>query len=481
MSDMKTPDWVKDTVFYQIFPDRFAQSARVSKPARLQPWGDPPQSHLFQGGDLLGVVEHLDHLVDLGIGAIYFCPVFQSTSNHRYHTYDYFQVDPLLGGNAALEALIQEAHARGIKLVLDGVFNHASRGFFQFNDILENGPDSPYLDWFHARSFPLRPYGPPDQPPGYDCWWGNRALPKFNTATPEVREFLWGVAEHWIRLGIDGWRLDVPNEIDDDEFWREFRRRVKAINPDAYIVGEIWERADRWLAGDQFDAVMNYPLARAILGFTAADSLDPAVISGTGYGAIPPLSGENFAEQLLDQLDWYPDEAGQAQLNLLGSHDTPRFRTVAKGDESAYRLATLLQMTLPGAPCIYYGDEVGMEGGKDPDCRRAFPWHTPTAWNLESYALTKRLIQVRSKEITLRRGATEVILARGELLAYRRALGERQAYVVVNASRQNTSADLRGLQPGNYLECLSGQQIALSEEATFAVGARSGLLLVPLS
>ncbi|HEX7586884.1 MAG TPA: glycoside hydrolase family 13 protein, partial [Anaerolineae bacterium] len=245
---IQTPEWVKDAVFYQIFPDRFASSAQVEKPHNLEAWDSPPTTFGFKGGDLLGVVEHLDYLQDLGVNAIYFTPVFQSTANHRYHTHDYFQIDPILGGNAAFKTLLDAAHARGMRVVIDGVFNHASRGLYQFNHALENGKASPYLDWFTFRGFPVRAY---DEPINYEAWWGLPALPKFNTTNPQVREFIFRVAEHWVQQGIDGWRLDVPGEIDDDEFWREFRRRVKAANPDAYIVGEIWHKADRWLAGDQ--------------------------------------------------------------------------------------------------------------------------------------------------------------------------------------------------------------------------------------
>ena len=229
----------------------------MPKPSNLQPWGAPPTAHGYQGGDLLGVVEHLDYLADLGINAIYFNPIFRSASNHRYHTHDYYQVDPMLGGNAALRELLDAAHARGIRVVLDGVFNHASRGFFQFHDILENGPESAYLDWFTVEEWPLRPYGGRQ---GRTIGAGG-ATGRCRSSTPTRRpcgEFLWDVARYWIEFGIDGWRLDVPQEIDDDEFWREFRRVVKAANPDAYIVGEIWGDAERWLQGDQFDAVMNY-------------------------------------------------------------------------------------------------------------------------------------------------------------------------------------------------------------------------------
>ena len=242
MTEPQTPDWVRDAIFYQIFPDRFARSLTVPKPRHLDEWGAPPTYHGYQGGDLIGVVEQLDYLVDLGVNAIYFTPIFQSASNHRYHTHDYEKVDPMLGGNAALRRLIDEAHARGIRVVLDGVFNHASRGFFQFHDILENGPDSAYLDWFTVNEFPLNAYDG-EKAPSYKAWWGLPALPKFNTDYPEVREFLWGIGRKWIEFGIDGWRLDVPNEIDDDAFWREFRRRVRAGNPEAYIVGEVWTDA----------------------------------------------------------------------------------------------------------------------------------------------------------------------------------------------------------------------------------------------
>ncbi|MBV8078200.1 MAG: alpha-glycosidase, partial [Planctomycetaceae bacterium] len=222
MNDPQTPDWVRDAIFYQIFPDRFARSLTVPKPSLLDEWGAPPTYHGYQGGDLIGVIERLDYLVELGINAIYFTPIFQSASNHRYHTHDYEKVDPMLGGNDALRRLLDEAHARGIRVVLDGVFNHASRGFFQFHDILENGANSAYLDWFTVTSFPLYAYES-DRPLGYKAWWNLPALPKFNTDTPAVREFLWGIGRKWIDFGIDGWRLDVPNEIDDESFWREFR------------------------------------------------------------------------------------------------------------------------------------------------------------------------------------------------------------------------------------------------------------------
>ncbi|HEY3342313.1 MAG TPA: alpha-amylase family glycosyl hydrolase, partial [Anaerolineae bacterium] len=191
------PAWVKDTIFYQIFPDRFAKSTRVAKPTNLEPWDTRPSVYGFKGGDLLGVVEHLDYLHELGITAIYFTPIFQSTANHRYHTHDYYRVDPVLGGDTALHELIHAAHARNIRIIIDGVFNHASRGFYQFNHILENGAASPYIDWFSIKGFPLHAYE--GKPVNYEAWWGIPALPKLNTALPAVREFIFDVAEYWIR------------------------------------------------------------------------------------------------------------------------------------------------------------------------------------------------------------------------------------------------------------------------------------------
>ncbi len=436
----KTPDWVKDAIFYQIFPDRFAASARVEKPSNLEPWDAPPTPFGFKGGDLLGVVEHLDYLHDLGINAIYFNPIFQSTANHRYHTHDYFQVDPILGGNAAFQTLLDAAHARGIRVVIDGVFNHASRGFYQFNHTLENGKASPYVDWFTFHGFPVHAY---QDPINYEAWWGLPALPKFNHANPQVREFLFRVAEHWVRAGIDGWRLDVPGEIDDDEFWREFRRRVKAINPNAYIVGEIWQRADRWLAGDQFDAVMNYQFTRACLAFFIdRASANRELLQEHSYGPVKSIDATEFARTLEEMLNWYTPEIAYAQMNLLDSHDTARFVTIARGDTTALRLALLMLFTYPGAPTIYYGDEIALEGRRDPDARRAMIWN-PGRVNREMLDYAKRLTALRNKYAALRRGAFINLYANGKVYAFARQHKGETLVVAINAERDPIVLDLR--------------------------------------
>jgi cyclomaltodextrinase / maltogenic alpha-amylase / neopullulanase len=475
----QTPDWVRDAIFYQIFPDRFARSLAVPKPSHLDEWGAPPTVHGYQGGDLIGVVEKLDYLCDLGVNAIYFTPIFQSASNHRYHTHDYEKVDPMLGGNAALRRLIDEAHARKMRVVLDGVFNHASRGFFQFHDILENGADSAYLDWFTVSNFPLYAYDH-DRSPGYKAWWNLHALPKFNTDTREVREFLWGIARRWIDFGIDGWRLDVANEIDDDAFWREFRRRVRDGNPEAYIVGEVWVESQRWLRGDMWDAVMNYLFTRACIGFFIGRSVDHGELIRTSLRDAQPLDAPAFARALEWLLGLYHENVNLVQMNLLDSHDMARFVTLARGDKTALRLATLFQMTYPGAPSIYYGDEVGMEGRHDPDNRRAFPWHRPETWDTPLLHDFQRLIALRKARPALRRGTFQVLLAEGEVFAYARRLGDEAVVVALNVSSATRRVDvpLCGIVPdGSGLDEVWTHDAARAEGGSLRgieLGPRSG-------
>jgi cyclomaltodextrinase / maltogenic alpha-amylase / neopullulanase len=437
-----TPGWVRDAVFYQVFPDRFASSARVHRPGAMEPWDTPPTAHGFKGGDLLGIVERLDYLDDLGINALYLNPIFSSASNHRYHTYDYLEVDPLLGGNDALRELLDAAHARGMRVVLDGVFNHAGRGFWPFHHLLEAGAASPYRNWFHVDERlddgrPLQAYPPPGTPHaehGYRAWWGLPALPKLNTDEPEVREYLFGVAEHWLRFGIDGWRLDVPAEIDDEAFWQEFRQRCRAIRPDAYLVGELWRMAPDWLRGDRFDALMNYALGETILGFAAGRHLDAAVVAGHHEYAIGlrSLDGADFASRVLELSAAYDPDIVAVQLNLLGSHDTPRMRTVLGGDLDAVRLAALLQGTLPGAPCIYYGDEIGLTGGNDPECRGAFPWDEGR-WESGLRDAFRGLVRLRRAESALRDAPLRIAATEGRAVAIERGAADRRFVVAANA------------------------------------------------
>jgi len=498
MTTINTPDWVKDAVFYQIFPDTFARGNDFGDQAestgrclprrlKLEPWNSPPSARGYKGGNLWGVIEHLDYLVELGITAIYFCPIFQSASNHRYHTHDYFQVDPMLGGNQALARLLDAAHVRGIRVVLDGVFNHASRGFFQFHDICENGLESAYVDWFEIQdhSRPLNPYDTQARARGkdkwatnYRCWWNLPALPEFNTANPEVREFLWSVATHWIKFGIDGWRLDVPECITTEGFWEEFRNRVKAINPDAYLVGEIWRPAPEWLAGDRFDALMNYVFSRACLNFFGGAVLDTRFKPG-GF-KLKPIRARGFARAIAEMLAHYDWEVTQVQLNLLGSHDTPRVLSLMGGDHASLRLATLFQMTMPGAPCIYYGDEVGLAsaGSRGHEGRVSMPWEEES-WDRDLLAGVKEMIALRKAHPALRRGKYRTLHFHdhSNSFAFLRHLDDEKLVVIINNGKEPWPVKVRvkGVVPdGAGLETVLG-----SGEYRVQKGSIQGAILPP--
>ncbi len=483
--EITTPDWVKNSVFYQIFPDRFRKSTenlpQYLQSSNLESWELPPRYDSYKGGNLWGVLEKLDYLQDLGINAIYFTPIFQSASNHRYHTHDYYQIDPLLGGNKAFFALLEGAHQRNMKIVLDGVFNHASRGFFFFNDILENGPNSPWLDWFVIEDWPLSAYDG-SKPANYLSWVGNRALPQFNHYNPHVREYIMEIAEYWIRQGIDGWRLDVPFEIKIPDFWQEFRTRVKGINPDAYIVGEIWTDARQWLDGSQFDGVMNYLFTAPTMAFTGGDRIILKYVEHQDYSPYPPLSAGEYGVAIQKLLALYHWEIQLTQLNLLASHDTARLLTIAGGDIPTVELSTLLLLTFPGAPSIYYGDEVGLAGGNDPDSRRGFP--NETDWNNSLLDYHKELISLRHKYQALRTGDYKVLYAEGSVYVFARVLGLEEVIVAVNVDIQSVSvvvniSDLKS-QPDKFLFGKGGFSVkseANSHYLELNIPPRSGLIL----
>jgi cyclomaltodextrinase len=479
-----TPQWVKDAVFYQIFPDRFARGQKSPRFDRLEAWEAPPTMTGFKGGDLMGVLERLDYLQDLGINAIYFNPIFQSTANHRYHTFDYYHVDPLLGGDKAFKKLLKEAHRRGIRIVLDGVFNHASRGFYPFNHIMENGPASPYLDWFDVRGFPMNAYG---GRPNYRSWRGLAALPEFNTKNPQVRQFIFGVARFWIEQGIDGWRLDVPNNIDDDSFWQEFRQVVKSTNPQAYLVGEITTEAQRWLKGNQFDGVMNYQFTQACLGFFGGKRINPKLEEHfMGLPPVPHLDAAAFARRAEQLLSLYPHEAALAQLNLLDSHDMPRFLSLVKGDKDSLRLAVLFQMTYPGAPCVYYGDEIGLSSGESPRseaARGAFPWQDQPHWDNDLRKYYQDLIAIRKAHPALRSGDFVTLHAEGNVLAYMRRSADERFAVVINNGDDSYPLDIPAeccFSEGAYLSSQIGCQqarVVNGRITRLALEPRSGIIL----
>jgi glycosidase len=419
---MYSPSWVKDAIFYQIFPDRFCRSERYKAVGKFVPWDSKPTRENMFGGNLAGIEDHLDYIKSLGVTALYLCPIFKSNSNHRYHTVDYFEIDPVLGTMEDFDRLVKKVHKLGLRIILDGVFNHCSRGFFQFNSLMELGPSSPYVDWFHVKGWPLNAYS---GKPNYECWWNYPALPKFNTGCQEVRDYLFSVAEFWTRRGIDGWRLDVPNEIDDDSFWQEFRRRVKAINKDAYIVGEIWDTPERWLQGDQFDGVMNYLFRKAVMKFLFDDQ---------------PISVGEFCDRLRAA---FPQGRGDTPMNLLGSHDTTRLMSQTRTSWERIRLALTLMFFMPGAPCVYYGEELGMKGGKDPDNRRSLPWEKLPEMEKEPvFALVRELTEMRQKNGVLRDGSLDIACT-GDGFTVVRALGKKKMTLAVTLSADQPSFEIK--------------------------------------
>jgi len=370
----KAPEWVKNTVWYQIFPDRFANGDSSKDPAGTLAWNSiEPASDSIFGGDLQGVLQHLDYLVDLGINGIYFTPLFRAHSNHKYDTVNYFEIDPQFGSIQEMKDVVKECHARGIRVMLDAVFNHCGQDFPPFQDVLQHGEASQYKDWFHISFSSTGDIQ-------YETFSFEKSMPKLNTQHPEVRKLLFDVGQFWIReCHIDGWRLDVANEI-DHQFWKDFRQMIKRDHPDVYLVGEVWHDAMPWLDGDQFDAVMNYPFAQLLHQFFA-------------YNVI---NAEQFTKSLQHYLHQYPKPVYHTLFNMVGSHDTPRIVNLAKMNKKKVKLLSVFQFSFYGSPSIYYGDEIGITGDQDPGCRKCMEWDT-SRQDQNMLTFMKRLIHLRKQ------------------------------------------------------------------------------------
>lgn len=382
---LKPIEWMKTARFYQIFVERFdIGDAEGDKSYINLKWGGIPNPKSFAGGDLRGIINRLDYIKGLGINCIYLTPVFKSVSNHKYDISDYYEVDPMFGDNAVLKELIDGAHALGMKVVLDAVFNHCSEFLPQFQDVKKNGEKSPYADWFVINSF---------KPFSYECFAACEYMPKFNTGSAGARKFLTDIGKYWVQeYGIDGWRLDVSDEVSHD-FWKQFRREIKAVKPDCILLGENWHDANVYLHGDEFDGIMNYAFTKACLDFYA-------------FGRFTP---KEFAEKLNELLMRNTDTVNIMMLNLLDSHDTDRFLTRVKGDVNKLMSALAVMFFYVGAPCIYYGTEIALEGGYDPDNRRCMDWNraqeqTPLKSlikelaKLKGASLTDDVISIRERD-----------------------------------------------------------------------------------
>lgn len=407
------PAWTRDAVVYNIFPDSFAAGKR------LAPNGAPP----CRGGTVRGVTENLDYIASLGFNCIYLNPIFAARSYHRYDTLDYYRIDPHMGTEDDLRDLVRRAHALGIRVILDGVFNHVSSDHPFFRDVLEKGRASRYYSCFYA--LPETPRLPAaGELPGYTCFSYVADMPKTNTADPFLRQYFCDVGAYWVRkFDVDGWRLDVANELDDG-FLRAFRASVKAAKSDALIVGEVWENAAHYLGGDMLDSAMNYDFRRYCRRFFAEQTVD----------------AETFDTNVSTLLLRYNENALFAQLNLLDSHDVSRFLSLCGGKTERMELAVLLQMTFPGMPCVFYGDEKGLCGESEPEYRR------PMAWDASSplEEVYRRMIALRKTHPALRYGSFHTELACGGVYRYSRVWNGTKITVAMNLGAEPVKAEKRG-------------------------------------
>jgi cyclomaltodextrinase len=398
------PAWSSGIVYYQIFPERFAVGDAKKALHAYVPWDSEPTRENFFGGDLAGVREKLPYLQSLGAECLYLTPVFAGDFNHKYATADYFHVDPDFGTDEELTALVRAAHAIGIRVILDGVFNHAGVRFAPFADVLANGEASRYKDWFYIKRFPVAV-----DASCYECVGDYPNMPRLRTANPDVREYILRVMLHWMEAaGIDGWRLDVADELDARTL-RCLREGVKARYPEALLLGETWGDASRLVCeGDQLDCAMNYLFRDAMIDFFAVGRIDT-----------PEL-----ANRLGHMLMKYPDAVNLCMYNCLDSHDTARFLTEAHGERWRLKLAIAFQMLFPGSPALFYGDELGMTGENDPGCRAGMAWDRPDAELLD---WTREMIALRKSSAAVRRGSYRPLsCGDGDVFALeRRGPGER--------------------------------------------------------
>ena len=385
----RTPAWVNDTVWYQIFPDRFCNGNHSLDPENVCPWRSHKETVRNEesfGGDLQGIISKLDYLKNLGITGIYMTPVNESHSNHKYDTVNYKKIDPHFGDEKVFKTLVDEAHSRGIRVMLDGVFNHSGYDFAPWQDVLQKGPESEYYDWFMINTWPLSEGGGHAHKGEYYAFAFFDDMPKLNTNNPKVRKYFIDICEDWVRkYGVDGIRLDVANEV-SHLFCKELRTRLKSINPDIFILGEIWHNALPWLRGDEFDAVMNYPLGESIKDFWIDKS----------------LTNEDFEFTVNRCYTMYMQQMNDVLFNLLDSHDTKRLRSDVKSLDAYFAQLAVL-FTMPGSPCIYYGTEIAMEGSYDPDCRRCMPWNAIERGEYDDRInIIRKLIELSKKEPLLK-------------------------------------------------------------------------------
>lgn len=457
----RAPQWASETVWYQIFPERFANGDSSNDPEGTLPWGsrEHPSRDDFYGGDLQGVLDKMDYLEDLGINGIYFTPIFKAHSNHKYDTIDYKEIDPDFGDKELFKKVVDEAHKRGFRVMIDAVFNHVGIRSPQWLDVLENQENSVYKDWFYIHSFPVDDVAELSTEAlenvgrvNYDTFAFTGHMPKLNTANPDVQEYLLDIATYWIKeFNIDAWRLDVANEV-DHYFWKRFFKETTAIKDDLYILGEIWHSSQNWLNGDEFHAVMNYAFTDTIENYFFKKFLSPS----------------RLVSNLNSQLMLYRQQTTEVMFNLLDSHDTPRVLSKAGNDKNLVKSAMAFLYAQPGAPCMYYGTEIGMDGLMDPDCRKCMIWDEDKQ-DRDMLAFTKELIKFRKKYADiLISGDTEWHDVRDDeqFLGFKRRLGNRELYFFFNQDEEEAFLPLipRGAKKIFHLNDIAdGDETLLSQ------------------
>lgn len=448
------PTWAKGAVGYQIFPERFFNGDFGNDPAAIEKWNELPNRTNFFGGDLRGIINKFNHIKDLGIDVIYLTPIFYSPSNHKYDTIDYFKIDPSFGNIEDLKELVRLCHGNDIKVILDGVFNHIGYYSHQFQDVINNGKLSRYWDWFYINGEKVD-----TDSVNYECVGYYKWMPKLKYSSTEVREYFLGVGEYWIKeSGIDGWRLDVADEV-DFTFWQEYRKKIKSIDKDFLLIGETWKNGTDLLRGDQMDTIMNYRFRDAVIDYFAERT----------------IMSKSFADRIESILFDYPYATHNILYNLLDSHDTARFLTICNGDLKKLKLSVVFQMTFPGMPFVYYGDEIGMTGDTDPDCRKTMAWDSIDNEILGFY---KRIINMRRGSNALKYGTFKHINTNSEVYSFIRDYEDESVIVLINNSDEEykLSFDLTKYNENIMFEILSedSEKHNLEDSSKFIVHLPAG-------
>ncbi|WP_294372051.1 glycoside hydrolase family 13 protein [uncultured Clostridium sp.] len=436
----KKVNWLQESVVYQIFVERFCDGDKSIDPEDALEWGSEVTATSKFGGDIQGIIDKLDYLENLGVNLIYLTPIFKSSSNHKYNTCDYYTIEPQFGTLEKAKELVNKCHERKIKIVFDAVFNHSGSDFFAFKDVLKNQQKSQYKNWYFIDSYPVDT----NKCNYYTFADDISTMPKFNTSNEEVKEYLLNVGSYWIdEIGIDGWRLDVCDEVDHC-FWRDFKKKIKQKKDDAILIGEIMHEASSFLKGDQLDGIMNYPFKGAMIDFFGKRS----------------INAEQFDDILAKNRVIYMDDINKQLWNLIGSHDTSRFLTECNQKIERMKLAIVFQFTYIGVPYIYYGDEVGLSGGEEPQSRKCMIWNYEKQ-NSELLELYKKMIRIRKENKTLIYGDYKTIYCKDNVIAFVRKDKKSTMLIVINNTYKKIKIDLKINH--EYLNIITGKNEIINE------------------